>query len=99
MNAYLVESVIGIFALDETGTIIAYGLFGRNKAEVVNKLQSLREGRPIDELSRVLQEISGKFDSILTDQENLRRTVAALWGGECSIEQGCKVINEFRKQS
>ncbi len=98
MSVYLVESVIGIFAIDKNGRIVADALFGKDKAQVVNKMQKLRRGVPLDELSKILQEVKKKHDSVVVDDENFKRSVVTAWRGECTVDPQSEVITEFRKQ-
>ena len=44
MKAYLVESPIGLFALDAKGKIVEKVLFAKDKEKVASKLRDLQSG-------------------------------------------------------
>ena len=98
MQVYLVESTIGVFAIDESGKIVADALFGKDKTQIVSKMQRLRRGVALDELSKVLQELKKRYDSVVVGDEDLRRAVASVWRGDCSVDPSSEVIKDFRKQ-
>ncbi|MFH0848674.1 MAG: C/D box methylation guide ribonucleoprotein complex aNOP56 subunit [archaeon] len=98
MKTWLIESSIGIFALNESGKIIADSLFKGNETEVAAKLKMLRDGNTITELSGVLERLKKDSTDVIVDQEHLRKSVEASWGGRCAIETHSEVIEQFRRK-
>ena len=60
MKAYVVESILGILALDEQGAILAVKRFDGEAPEIAEKLAELERGRIIDELTSLINELKGK---------------------------------------
>ena len=60
MPIHIAESVIGVFAFDEDGNIIAHKLFPHNLIEVAGKLASIQMGTPTSEHRELISDLAKK---------------------------------------
>jgi len=100
MKAYVVESILGILALDEQGAILAVKRFDGEAPEIAEKLAELERGRIIDELTSLINELKGKgFTEIVVEDEELGRNLAA-WDKTLHIQvkPGNNVVLLFRSK-
>jgi len=97
MKAYLVESPIGIFALDSKGKIVEKALFGKEKETVAAKLDKLRSAELVEELSDVLEKLSkDRFKTLVVENEGLARKIEEKVALKAVVERGSKIVQRFR---
>jgi nucleolar protein 56 len=97
VKAYLVESPIGIFALDAKGKIAEKALFGKDKETAAAKLDKLRSAEVIEELAEVLGRLSKeRFNVLAVESEELARKIEEKSGLKVAVEPGAKVAQKFR---
>ncbi len=77
-KAYLAESVVGVFAFDENGEVIAKSLAPQSLDENVEYLLKLERGEETPQIRDVLTQLKEKgFDTIVVENEALGKIVAA----------------------
>lgn len=97
MKAYLVESPIGVFALDEKGKIAEKVLFGKDKEKAAAKLDRLRSAEPIEELSKLLEGLREKrFKTLIIENEELAPKIEEKWALKVVVEKRSQIVQKFR---
>lgn len=97
MKAYLVESPIGLFALDEKGKIVEKVLFAKDKEKVASKLRDLQSGKVIEELPSVLEKLQkNRFDLLVTENSALAQTIKDDLAWNVELEKSPEVVQKFR---
>jgi len=97
LKAYLAESPIGLFVLDAKGKVVEKRLFGKDKERIASKLEELRSGKMIEELSEVLKEIpKRKFNVLVSENSALAQAIKEGFAMEVEVERSPKVIEKFR---
>jgi len=78
-KAYIAESIIGVFAYDENGEIIAYSLAPSNLDDNVEYLIKIENGEPTPQLIEVLNKLKeSNYDSIVVENENIAKTASSM---------------------
>ncbi len=99
LKAYLVESPIGIFALDAKGKIVGKAVFGKDKEKAAAKLDKLRSAEPIEELSDILERLrKDRFKTLVIENEGLARRIEEGGALKVTVERGSKVVQKFRNK-
>lgn len=97
LKAYLVESPIGVFALDEKGKIAEKVLFGKDKEKAAAKLDRLRSAEPIEELSKLLEGLREKrFKTLIIENEELAPKIEEKWALKVVVEKRSQIVQKFR---
>ncbi len=90
MKIYLVDTVMGAFALDEEGSIVDYELAPRSMDEAVVEAMKIEEGQiygPLLNLLKRLRDGKGQNAIIVVEDDELARNIAKL-GFETTVEPG-----------
>ncbi len=87
MKIYVVDTVMGAFALDEEGRIVDYELAPRDMDEAVYEAMKIEEGQIYAPLARLLERLKGKAEKIIVEDDELARNIARL-GFDTSVEAG-----------
>ncbi len=95
-KAYLAETVIGVFALDENGEIIAKSLAPANLDDHVEYLLKIEKGEETPQISEVLSSLKEKgYDTIVVESEATSKIIAT-HGFNPVIEPGHKAAVKIR---
>jgi len=77
-KVYLADTVIGVFAVNEEGEIVAQALAPENLDENVEYLLKLERGEETPQLVEVLKQVKEKgFDTVVIETESFGKIVAA----------------------
>lgn len=97
LKAYLVESPIGVFALNAKGKIVEKALFGKDREKAAAKLDKLRSAEPTEELSDILERLrENRYETLVVENEDLARKIEEKGGLKVMVEMGPKVVQRFR---
>ncbi len=97
MRVYLVDSVIGVFALDEDGGVVAYSLAPKNLDDNVEYLLALEEGRETSQHREVIEELKKKgVEEVVVETEAVAKMVSSA-GLEPIVKPGNSVAVSFRR--
>ena len=97
LKAYLVESPIGVFALNAKGKIVEKALFGKDREKAAAKLDKLRSAEPTEELSDILERLrENRYETLVVENEDLARKIEEKGGLKVMVEMGPKVAQRFR---
>lgn len=96
-KAYLAESVIGVFAFDDNGEMVAKAIAPLNLDENVEYLIKIEEGQTTPQLQEVLSALKEKgFDTVVVETHEIGRHVSAA-GLEPVVEIGHKGAIKLRE--
>ncbi len=99
VEAYLVESIYGVFALDENGNIIDKELISREDPELARKLASLEGGELIPEVKSLCERLKKKgITRIVVENEELGRRIKGELGLDVKFELPSKAGRIFREK-
>jgi len=75
MNCFIIDTLLGIYALDEGETIVNFIDFSKDEKKAIDFFKSLKEKSISKEYEQFLQEISSSgFDNLIFDNEILAKT-------------------------
>ena len=98
MKVYLVEHVIGTFAFDEKGNVVAYALGPKSLDEAVEEALKLEQGDVIASTEKVLEELKNRADieAVVVEEEPTAKYVNSL-GLKAEIVPGHEFAVKFRE--
>ena len=98
MKVYLVEHVIGTFAFDEKGNVVAYALGPKSLDEAVEEALKLEQGEVIASTKKVLEELKNRTDieAVVVEEEPIAKYVNSL-GLKAEIVPGHEFAVKFRE--
>lgn len=74
IRAYIVDTLFGIFGLDQANKIITKKFFGQDITETVEKIVELQNGKKIPELEELINEIEQQnYDELVLEDSRLAR--------------------------
>lgn len=77
-RAYLAESVIGVFAFDEKGEVVAKSLAPPSIEDNVEYLLMLERGEEVPQVGEVLEQLKREgFDTVVVENEEISKIVSA----------------------
>jgi nucleolar protein 56 len=77
MNSYIIDTLIGIFAVDDGGTIINFRSFTNEMQKAVDFYEFLEQGKLIDDYIQFLEEIyNSGFKEFIFDNKKLEEITA-----------------------
>ena len=87
MKAYLVDTIYGVFALDENGNIIDKEIFPKEHEAVAEKLLRMENGEIVDEVRKLCEKLKEKgYKTIVVENEELGRNIVRELGLEAVYE-------------
>jgi len=98
VKVYLVEHVIGTFAFDEKGNVVAYALGPKSLDEAVEEALKLEQGEVIASTKKVLEELKNRTDieAVVVEEEPIAKYVNSL-GLKAEIVPGHEFAVKFRE--
>ncbi len=97
MRAYLVDSIIGVFALGDDGSVLAYSLAPKDLDENVEFLISIEEGRETPQHNEVIEKLKeAGVKEVVVETEAVAKMVSAA-GLEPVIKPGNDIAVAFRR--
>ena len=97
MKSYIVDSPLGIFALNKTGKVLEKVIFGPDSTKAAEKLNKLQSGEVIEEFSNILKTLKKReYDTFVFENETIARAVRDKTGFEVEVESPSKIIEKFR---
>jgi len=99
VKVYLVEHVIGTFAFDEKGDVVAYALGPKSLDEAVEVALKLEQGEVIPSTKKVLEELKnrGDIEEIIVEEEPTAKYVNSV-GLKAEIVPGHEFAVKFREK-
>jgi len=99
VEAYIVETPAGIFAIDKDGSVVEKKLFGRKPGEAAEQLRQLQAGNATAELRQLVQSVrKAGFDALVAETEAVAKAVKSIEGTPTRIEAGFKAVTQFREK-
>jgi len=99
VEAYIVETPAGIFAIDKDGSVVEKKLFGRKPGEAAEQLRQLQAGNATAELRQLVQSVrKAGFDALVGETEAVAKAVKSIEGTPTRIEAGFKAVTQFREK-
>jgi len=87
VKAYLVDTIYGVFALDENGNIIDKEIFPKEHEAVAEKLLRMENGEIVDEVRKLCEKLKEKgYKTIVVENEELGRNIVRELGLEAVYE-------------
>jgi len=86
MTLHLAECVLGVFAFDDSGNLIAYERFPSDPVEIAGRLASVQMGTPTPEHRELLRKLLDKGEKFTLESFRLAESLASEFcrGGRCS---------------
>ncbi|RLE60343.1 MAG: C/D box methylation guide ribonucleoprotein complex aNOP56 subunit [Thermoprotei archaeon] len=99
MIAYLVDNILGVFALNSNGDIIDKVLFEGSVDEISQKIYMLEKSEVISELRDLIGKlIEGGVSELVLEDEKLARRIKREFGVNVKIELPSKLAQKFRRE-
>jgi len=99
MKSYIVDSIIGFFALKESGEIVEKSIFKLELNELTKKLLALQSGQLISDLKSMLESLKNKgFNVFVFENEALAKSVKNELNLKVEVKRQCKTIQEFKEK-
>jgi nucleolar protein 56 len=96
VKAYILVCPLGIFALNEKGRIIVKKLFGLSIEEALKGVGSFIPGR-VPEIDQIIEDLKNKkYESLISDDENLTKYVKKSFKIKTYFKKPCKQIDDFK---
>jgi nucleolar protein 56 len=96
IKAYVVTNVMGVFALDREGKVVAYKLFPKKPEEIAERLKESRKGDIIEEERFVLNKLRlAGYKEVIWDKKAKDGFIACVYDPDHRGKEIAK--NEFRK--
>lgn len=98
MRAYIIETLTGVFALDEnTGSLLSYRDFNGNTERIIEFYSDLDQGALGKEYPHLLKELKNSgFNEFIFDNEQLESTTEELMEEKTHLEQESLEFKNFR---
>lgn len=97
-KAYIVDSVVGIFAFDENGNVIAYSLAPKDLDQNVEYLLKLEEGAETPQLKEVLEKLKeAGVKKVIVETELIAKYASAM-GLDVAVEPAHKFALDLRSK-
>lgn len=97
LEAYVVETPVGLFILDEKGNVVEKTLFSTQAQAAALELKDLQEGKLTKSIIEALERAAKKHSPLVFDNEQLARTSEKEGKLPVSVKASA-VGQEFRKQ-
>lgn len=98
IKAYLVTNIMGVFALDREGKVVAYKLFPKKPEVIAEKLKESRKGEIIEEERTVLNKLRlAGYKEVIWDKKAKDGFIACVYDPDHRGKEIAK--NEFRKMA
>jgi nucleolar protein 56 len=99
LQASIVESIIGVFAFDDSLKLITKNVFKPDPEEIAMKVIKLQEGETIDELDAVADQLREKgFDEFVLEDEQLANTMVKKYKVRIHVETPSKAGKSLRSK-
>jgi len=87
LQAFIVESLIGVFGFDESLNLIESSVFKGEPDSIANDVSRLQQGEIIDEVDNVVKHLVEKsFDGLILEDEELAKNVTKNYGIRVHVE-------------
>jgi nucleolar protein 56 len=87
LQAFVVESLIGVFGFDESLNLLESGVFQRDPESLASNISRLQQGEIIDEVDNVVKHLVEKgFDGLILEDEELAKNVTKKYGVRVHVE-------------
>lgn len=87
MQAYVVETMIGVFGFDESLNLLESSVFKNDPDTLVKDISMLQQGEIIDGVDRVVRSLIEKgFDGLVLEDEELAKNVTKKYGVRVHVE-------------
>lgn len=97
MKANIVESIAGIFGVDEKGKIVGHVLFVQDPRRIAEILHDIQNGKFVNEMRVLIEDLIKKgYDQFIFEDEELARTAYELLKVKTSTEKPSKAGRNFR---
>ncbi|MCD6164944.1 MAG: C/D box methylation guide ribonucleoprotein complex aNOP56 subunit [Candidatus Odinarchaeota archaeon] len=94
---HLVETILGIMAVDDQGNVIEKELFEKNSEEVAEKIYKLQQGEIIPELQQIAQKVKN-VEEIVVEDESLAKALREMYQAKITVEKPSPIAQQIRAQ-
>ena len=96
-NIHLVETILGIMAVDDQGNVIEKELFEKNSEEIAEKIYKLQQGEIIPELQQIAQKVKN-VEEIVVEDESLAKVLREMYQAKITVEKPSPIAQQIRAQ-
>jgi nucleolar protein 56 len=87
LQAFIVESIIGVFGFDESLHLLESSIFQRDPETLTKNISRLQQGEIIDEVDNIVKRLVEKgFDGFILEDEELAKNVIKKYGVRVHVE-------------
>jgi nucleolar protein 56 len=87
LQALIVESIIGVFAFDDSLKLITKSIFQPDPGDIAKNITRLQDGEMIDEVNSVVEQLRGKgFEEFVLEDEQLANNMVKKFGVRIHVE-------------
>ena len=94
---HLVETILGIMAVDDQGNVIEKELFEKNSEKIAEKIYKLQQGEIIPELQQIVQKVKN-VEEILVEDESLAKALREIYQARITVEKPSPIAQQIRAQ-
>ena len=100
MQLYIVDSPIGIFALNDAGEIVGKSLFKGGSAEAAKLVAKINKGEAPKEVTNFLRGLAKrrKFKKLIFDNPKLAGALEGRIAAEIHVQRPCPAASKFRRK-
>lgn len=100
MQLYIVDSPIGIFALNEAGEIVNKRLFKGDPAEAAKLVARINKGEAPEEVTNFLKKLTKRreFKRLIFDNPKLAGALEGKVTAEIKVQRPCSAADKFRRE-
>ena len=99
MQASIVESIIGIFAFDDSQKLIMKSIFKADPEGIAKNITKLQDGEIIDEVDSIAEQLKGKgFDEFVLEDEQLANNMVKKYKVRIHVETPSKAGRSLRSR-
>jgi nucleolar protein 56 len=87
LQAFIVESIIGVFGFDESLNLLASSVFQRDPEMLTKNVSRLQQGEIIDEVDNIVKRlVEDGFDGFILEDEELAKNIIKKYGVRVHVE-------------
>jgi nucleolar protein 56 len=99
MKSYIVDSILGVFALKESGEIIKKSIFKPDLNELPKNLFAIQSGQLLNDIKSMIKSLKDEGYSVFVfENEALAKSVKDELNFKVEVEKKSKIIQEFKEK-
>jgi nucleolar protein 56 len=99
MKSYIVDSILGVFALKESGEVIKKSIFKPDLNELPKNLFAIQSGQLINDVKSMIKSLKNEgYNVFVFENEALAKSVKDELNFKVEVEKKSRIIQEFKEK-